>query len=390
MSEMRFKELLRFCRFDNGVTRAERQMHDKLAAIRDLWEMFRATLCKAYKPGDDLTVDEQLVASRGRCNFRQYIPTKPGKYGIKIFWVCDSKTAYPLNAEVYVGRQPGAAANANNVNDLVCRLVKPWINTGRNVTMDNYFTSEHLARDLLALKTTIVGTVRKNRTFIPQQLLPSRQREEKSSIFCFDGQITLVSYVPKKGKAVILLSSMHHDSDIDANHDNKPDIILHYNESKSGVDNLDHLVRMYSCRRKSNRWPMTLFFNMLDCAAVASYVTWMTKYPQWNQGKHHQRRLFLLELGESLVEQQLQRRLENPQAMQHQVKAAFESLGRSVTRPPPAGLAVARPLSKRQRCFLCPRSKDAKVSTNCSRCRNPCCKDHASLTCDTCLDSVNI
>ncbi|CAF4616702.1 unnamed protein product, partial [Rotaria magnacalcarata] len=29
-------------------------------------------------PGGSLTVDEQLIPTRGRCNFRQYIPSKPG------------------------------------------------------------------------------------------------------------------------------------------------------------------------------------------------------------------------------------------------------------------------------------------------------------------------
>ena len=36
----------------------------------------------AYTPGPHMTVDEQLVCFRGKCPFRQYIPLKPGKYGI--------------------------------------------------------------------------------------------------------------------------------------------------------------------------------------------------------------------------------------------------------------------------------------------------------------------
>ena len=37
---------------------------DKLAPICDLWEMFHAMLPR-YKPGSDISVEEQLVASRG-------------------------------------------------------------------------------------------------------------------------------------------------------------------------------------------------------------------------------------------------------------------------------------------------------------------------------------
>lgn len=40
---------------------------------------------------------------RGRCSFKQYIPSKPDKYGMKIFWICDTDNAYPLNALPYLG-----------------------------------------------------------------------------------------------------------------------------------------------------------------------------------------------------------------------------------------------------------------------------------------------
>jgi len=74
--------------------------------------------------------------------------------------------------------------------------------------MDNYFTSYGLATDLLALKTTVVGTMRKNKGDLPKELLPNRGRPERSSNFCFDGQLTLTGDVPKKNKAVILLSNL--------------------------------------------------------------------------------------------------------------------------------------------------------------------------------------
>ncbi|KRZ07320.1 hypothetical protein T11_16507 [Trichinella zimbabwensis] len=46
--------------------------------------------------------------------------------------------------------------------DMVKRLVRPWCGKGRNITMDNFFTSIPLAEDLFAEKATIVGTLQKN------------------------------------------------------------------------------------------------------------------------------------------------------------------------------------------------------------------------------------
>ena len=42
----------------------------------------------------------------------------------------------------------------------------------------------------------------------------AKSLEPKSSTFGFDEQSTMTSYVPKRNKAVILLSSMHHDVSI--------------------------------------------------------------------------------------------------------------------------------------------------------------------------------
>jgi hypothetical protein len=52
-----------------------------------------------------MCVDEQLVAYRGKCSFRQYIPSKAAKYGIKIWWYRDSATSCPLTAYIYLVRQ---------------------------------------------------------------------------------------------------------------------------------------------------------------------------------------------------------------------------------------------------------------------------------------------
>lgn len=85
MSLERFQFLLRHLRFDNKSNRPERQKTDKLAAVRDLFELFISN-CKAnYTPSEYTTVDETLPGFRGKCNFRQYIPSKPEKYGIKLF-----------------------------------------------------------------------------------------------------------------------------------------------------------------------------------------------------------------------------------------------------------------------------------------------------------------
>lgn len=106
MSENRFRFLLRCLRFDDVRDRGHRKELDKLAPIRELIELFNNNCQKYFSPSEYLTVDEQLLAFRGNCPFRQYIPSKPAKYGLKVFALVDVKTAYTMNLEPYVGKQP--------------------------------------------------------------------------------------------------------------------------------------------------------------------------------------------------------------------------------------------------------------------------------------------
>ena len=73
---------------------------------------------------------------------------------------------------------------------------------------------------------------------------------------------------------------MHHDASV-ADKVHKQEIILHYNATKSGVDNLDHLSTMYTTRRKVNRWPVVLFGNCIAVGAVvAAFIIWLVNFPE--------------------------------------------------------------------------------------------------------------
>jgi hypothetical protein len=122
------------------------------------------------------------------------------------------------------------------------------------------------------MKTTYIGKLRKNKAGIPREFLPAKTREVHSTLFGHTEKITLLSYTPKKSNAVCVLSRMSNAVSITEEEDKKPQIILDYNKYKGGVDTMDHLATNYLFIRNTRHWPMTLFFNMLDVGAIASYV----------------------------------------------------------------------------------------------------------------------
>lgn len=304
MSHHRFKEIQRYMRFDD---KSKRSIKDKFAPFREVFNLFNNLLVSFYIPGKNMTVDEQLIPYRGKCGFRQYNPKKPVKYGIKIWWLCDAENYYPLLGHTYLGREKNKTTQLEVTHQVVVSLTEPYQGTNRNVTCDNYFTDLILAESMLKNGLTLVGTVRQSKKFLPNEFKPNKNRPIESSVFGYQHDATLVSYVPDEGKAMTLLSTLHHDGSIDLK-TKKPEILMFYDSTKGGVDNLDQLVKTYTCIRVSKRWPMTCFYNMLDVVGVAAYVIWNKTYPNWTPNKKYNRRDFLIDVSESLIERHMERR----------------------------------------------------------------------------------
>lgn len=126
---------------------------------------------------------------------------------------------------------------------------------GITVTCDNFFTSYSLAQELLRKKIALVGTIRKNKPELPPYLVQAKGRPALSTVFAFTKNTTAMSYVPKRGRNVILISTRHREAVVTEGPKKKPEIIADYNRCKGGVDNLDkvcaitHLLlhASYSC-----------------------------------------------------------------------------------------------------------------------------------------------
>lgn len=124
MSESRFRLITRCIRFDDKEQRVLERVRDKLAPIRVVFDKWVYRIRSAYCPGDYITVDEQLLPYRGRTPFTQYIPSKPAKYGIKIWVAADAETFYACNMQVYVGDDRNCAVEANQGQRVVLDMVE--------------------------------------------------------------------------------------------------------------------------------------------------------------------------------------------------------------------------------------------------------------------------
>ncbi|KAJ8948622.1 hypothetical protein NQ314_008386 [Rhamnusium bicolor] len=252
--------------------------------------------------------------------------------------------------------------------------------------MDNYFISVPLANDLYKNhKLTVVGTVRKNKPDIPAELLHVKNRPLYSSIFAYgkhSNKCVMTSYVPKKRKNVILLSTYHDDDSIDKEIGDvcKPEIITFYNSTKGGVDVVDRLKSEYSVTRKSNRWPFIIFCTLLNIATINSQIIYRN-----NTQIILRRRAYITGLAKLLTASHLQRRASIPFLNIPLRQKITNVLGKKepVTQPTQSNRQT------KTRCKFCPLRKNRFTQHTCSMCNNPICKEHTSTTTYICCECSN-
>lgn len=307
------------------------------------------------------------------------MPAKPGKYGLKIYAVVDSDTFYTYNLELYTKEQPEGPYRASNAAEsVVLRLVEDLTNTGRTITTDNYFTSLNLADQLFQRNLFLLGTLRKNKPFIPSKFLQISEFGERpryASIFGFTKTATLVSYCNKKRKIIPLLSTapVHNDESTSTSVEKKPRIILDYNRWKSGVDVVDHMRKNYSVQRISCRWPLTVFYTLLNVATINAQVLYTI-----NRGEIR-RREFIKSIAKSLVTEQARRRVNTDQ-----VELIIRQRISEVFRAP----LLEAETKEGGRCFMCDRKKNRFSKTACAKCERYICTEHRRTVCIKCAPPI--
>lgn len=315
-----------------------------------------------YTTSSAVAIDESTISFKGKVSFRCYNPMKPTKFGLKVFVLSDCINGYIYNFIPYYGKEQ-LIANSNllKTTQIVKILAESVVykdpqqpTTGLHIFTDRYYTGPEIAKELLAMKTNLTGTVMPTRLGMPPNLKRDCKTLRKGQIMSKrKGDILVVSWKDKR--LVTVLSTFSKGSntcrtEILSKWPNqppilKPDVVINYTKHMGAVDRSDHFISSYQFMRRTRKWYRKMFFWLFEVSIVNSYILYKTV-----QIQHHKKPMSHLDFRKSLVSALVEDRVAS--------RPSRCKRGRPSQGPPDQRLLgkhyVARkPNGGRSRCVVC-------------------------------------
>ncbi|KAK3756836.1 hypothetical protein RRG08_048882 [Elysia crispata] len=259
MPRDRFLLLLKFWHINDNrnLPPADEPGRDRLFKIRPLLDHLFEKFQEVFEPGRDIAIDESLLMWKGRLIFKQYIPLKRARFGIKSFLLCDS-SGYTYRFRVYAGKDentialdenlPQSASTLGRSGKEVMHLMLPLLDKGYRLFVDNWYSSADLFELLLQHETSCCGTLRANRT--PpclRQLAVEKATQQAAPVTnCWPKSPT--------GDGV------------------KPPANREYNLKMGAVDRHDQLLQPYDATRKTLKWYKKLAMRFMQIALLNAHI----------------------------------------------------------------------------------------------------------------------
>jgi len=362
-SRNRFQELLRFFHIAPPSPPASR--HTVLDKVAPLITACQHSFSSYFSPVQVLVVDEAMVAFKGRESMKQYIRSKPTRWGYKVW--CVASDNYLLNFDVYRGRQKRKCDNTS-IHDTVVQLVQPYSRRGHVLFVDNLFTSPALFDHLERIGIRACGTLRPGRKGLPPDLKATGKQLGKGERASWQrGNLSCLAWMDRR---LVYFLTSHVGVDIMVSFDQqrgdntmvtvtKPRVVHEYNLCRGGVDTVDQLRGNYSMGRKSMKnWP-SLAWWLIDMCIVNAY------------------RLFTLQTGRTVSQLEFRIALMEQLARANPPHPASRKPARSVKRGRPSQGHYPKHSDTKRDCAHCSEGRSHRVVSRivCDHCEKHLCID---------------
>ncbi|GBP12695.1 hypothetical protein EVAR_10336_1 [Eumeta japonica] len=147
--------------------------------------------------------------------------------------------------------------------------------------------------------------------------------------------------------------------------------------TKGGFDEADKKYSIYSSSRRTRRWPVVVFYRILDLSGMNAYILY-----NMHQPKITDRGDFLKSLARSLVLPQIQRRVVCSQLLRELRLVIKRVLGDDMIEEDVQSPETSQ--GKRRACSICPVKLHRMTVYMCVGCYNPICLQCSRPLCRNC------
>ncbi|XP_014483551.1 PREDICTED: piggyBac transposable element-derived protein 4-like isoform X2 [Dinoponera quadriceps] len=255
--------------------------YDACAKFNPILEHANQVFQMHYTPQKMLSIDESLVETLCHSSITQYLPNKKHhKWGIKFWMLCNAVSKYCISFYCYRNAKSKVSKNGLGY-DVVEKLLQDadCLNKGHHIYVDNFFTSNALAKFLYTKNTYITGTIRKNRKDIPSEAKQVKVGETK---YFQNGEVLLCAHREKRSSKnpVLLISTEASTANATVvkkrygreREKTKPNIIHSYNNFMGGVDESDKMLYTYLDERRTLKYWKKVTFNIISRMVLNSYL----------------------------------------------------------------------------------------------------------------------
>ena len=132
---------------------------DKAFKVRPVIDHLNWKVSEVLSKNSEQSIDEHMVKFKGGSGMKQYIKSKPIKWGFKFWFRCSSKSGYLYQMDVYLGRKQTPAFNLGFWEEVVLQLTKDLEQSFCIAYFDNFFNSQKLIEKLFQKGIYGIGTV---------------------------------------------------------------------------------------------------------------------------------------------------------------------------------------------------------------------------------------
>ena len=283
MTRTRYEKLTKYFHVNDTSLNPPRRQdgHDKLCHIRPVLTAVNNACLTNYRPHREQSVDQGMIAFKGRLSFKQYLPAKPTKFRVKVWERADPHNGYVHEFQIYMGKSDTTGAREEGLGTRVVKDLTRNISGKKHVVyMDNFFSSPKLYEDLEKDQIYCTGTVRANQQGMPAAVKSKKLKNHGESIILQKGNMTAVAW--KDQKPVFYLTTFEdptqtstvnrRQKDSTQKEYSAPKVAENYNKYMFGVDLADRKRMAYTTCRKAKKWWKYLFWFCFDVALVNSFI----------------------------------------------------------------------------------------------------------------------